>query len=62
MLSSLKQCQIRQAVSWPLIVINCYYYVLLMAPNGTLFLSNGFIFFFWHTSLFTNIIMFSYQN
>lgn len=35
-----------------LIVINCHYYVLLMAPNGTMFLSNGFILFFWHKSLF----------
>lgn len=42
-----------------LIVINCHYYVLLKAPNGTMFLSNGFMLFFWHKSLFTNTTMFS---
>lgn len=45
-----------------LIVVNCHYYVLLMALNGTVFPSNGFILFFWHKSLFTNTTMFSEQS
>ena len=51
-----------QAVSWPLIVINCHYYVLLMAPNGTIFLSKGFRLFFWHKNPFARTTMFSHQN
>lgn len=62
MLRSFKKMSDVAGSTRALIVVNCHYYVLLRASNGTLFLSNGFTLFFWHKSLFTNTTMSSQQR